>query len=98
MLRIEVEAKEKKCWDTRKTRMSIDHKISCMLVKGDISPERLLSAVENWQARAKCTASACPVWRWDQKSKEVYNPDADYYEVKNLQSNWKGYCGIGGKP
>ena len=90
MILTEEEARKKTCVDLRKTLMDISHSISCMAAKGEVSPEELPKIREDLQADAKCTASLCPVWRWDDR---VTN--AEGVAVKSLVH---GYCGLGGKP
>jgi len=54
--------------------------------------------VENGEEGVICGASNCMAWRWNEESKEKYNPEANHFKGENLQSNWKGYCGLAGRP
>ncbi|MCK5563669.1 MAG: hypothetical protein KAJ07_00345 [Planctomycetes bacterium] len=51
-----------------------------------------------------CSASVCMAWRWDIESKshlevvpDKKDPD-DMVTVDYPQSEWKGYCGLAGRP
>ena len=50
-----------------------------------------------------CIASNCMAWRWDEKSFRVFDENGgalnEQHNWKDMpQSEWKGYCGLAGKP
>ena len=47
----------------------------------------------------ECIASRCMAWRWDESSFKRYNKDKNLCKWEDSpQAEWRGYCGLGGKP
>lgn len=54
-----------------------------------INDDNLASTIH----RSTCIGSACMAWRWVPKSGNSKDGKPNYYA-----GNWKGFCGLAGKP
>jgi len=49
--------------------------------------------------KCKCATSSCMAWRWNKESKRRFNDTEGKCKWEDVpQVEWKGYCGLAGKP